>query len=96
MTFTHYTGAYGFHLYQSSVPVDIHEFFQRDRMELERIVPLPYVSKTEIGTADTIVFEDMCLQAIKERALGFSMRGSPVGYIVVELFFVGLLKHTRS
>ena len=38
-----YTGAYSFSETLSSVPVNIDDFFERDSLALERIVPLPYL-----------------------------------------------------
>ena len=84
-----YTGAYSFTEKISSVPVDIDDFFNRDSLSLELIVPLPYLKRQEIRMGTGIQFEDDCLSAIKERFLAFAMRGTPVGSICLELVLSG-------
>ena len=84
-----YTGAYSFSEHFSSVPVNIDDFYSRDSLSLERIVPLPYLQRNEIGTPDANKFEDACLSAFKERTLAFAMRGTPVGSLCLELILSG-------
>ena len=84
-----YTGAYSFTEKYSSVPVNIDDFYNRDTLSLERIVPLPYLQRKEIGAPEGNDFEDKCLTAFKERTLGFAMRGTPVGSLCLELILSG-------
>ena len=84
-----YTGAYSFTEKYSSVPVDIDDFYQRESLSLERIVSLPYLRRKEIGTTVSNKFEDDCLSTLKERLLGFAMRGTPVGSLCLELILSG-------
>ena len=48
-----------------------------------------YLKFCEIGTAVGNEFEDGCLTALKERVLGFTMGGTPVRCISVELVLSG-------
>ena len=48
-----------------------------------------YLKFCEIGTAVGNEFEDVCFTALKERVLGFTMKGTPVGCILVELLLSG-------
>ena len=84
-----YTGAYTFTEKYSSVPVDIDNFHNREALSLERIISLPYLKISEIGTYSGNHFEDDCLRAIKARLLAFAMRGTPVGSICLELILSG-------
>ena len=84
-----YTGAYSFTEKFSSVPVDIDDFYKRESLALERIVPLPYLQRKEIGTTSGNRFEDDCLRSLMDRALGFAMRGTPVGSLCLELVLSG-------
>ena len=64
-------------------------FYERSRIELERIVPLSYMRLNQIGTADGNALETVCFVALQERVLAFAMRGTPVGSICVELVLSG-------
>ena len=84
-----YTGSYSFSVNYSSVPVNIDDFYKRDSLSLECIVPLVYLQRKEIGTPEGNQFEDDCLCAFKERVFGFAMRGTPVGSLCLELILSG-------
>ena len=45
-----YAGAFGFSGSYSSVPMDVKEFYNRRRNDLERIVAFPYLKLCQIGT----------------------------------------------
>lgn len=86
---THVAGAYGYSESYSSVPVDIQNFYMRSRNDLEHIVSFPYLKLEQMGTKYGNNLEDICLATFKERVLGFSMRGTPVGCVSVELILSG-------
>ena len=84
-----YAGAFWSAMSVSSVPCDIRKIYKRNRADLETIFALPYLTKEQIGTTFAIQFEEACLDALRERLLGFAMRGTPVGVISLELVLSG-------
>ena len=89
VTMGSYTGAYSFTEKYSSVPVDIDDFYNRSSLSLERIVVLPYLMRSEVGTPDANKYEDRCISALQERMLAFAWRGTPVGSLCLELILSG-------
>lgn len=84
-----YAGAFWSSMNLSSVPAEINDFYRRERTSLESIIPLPYITSQQMGTPWASDLEDVCLTALQERFLGFAMRGTPVGCILVELLLSG-------
>ena len=59
-----YVGVFWSSMTLSSVPCDIMDFYKRERITLESIIPLPYVTQKQMDTPWAHDFEDACLNAL--------------------------------